>query len=171
MTANGIPSKLARKVAWAVAMPTAANGIEALWEGQKWLLDGFDKLTRAIGRAVAGTFGTTKGKDAIRAGDIPPTEPALDRRRKRLLTAALAAPEGTPKRALLPQHPEDDSSWHRISEWFAAATSNRRLIREGQQIEPSTPAPRLRTLWVGRRNPTPATCHAWTDGSYCKDRQ
>jgi len=56
MTAIGIPRKLARKVAWAVAMSTAAYGTEALSEGQRWLLNGFDKLTRAIGQAVAGTF-------------------------------------------------------------------------------------------------------------------
>ena len=63
-------------------MSTAAYGIEALWEGQRWLLNGFNKLTTAIGRAVAGTFSTAKGEDAIRAGDIPPTEPTLDRRRE-----------------------------------------------------------------------------------------
>jgi hypothetical protein len=34
--ANAIPRKLARKVAWAVAMSTAAYGVEAIWEGQKW---------------------------------------------------------------------------------------------------------------------------------------
>jgi len=47
-------------------MPTT---IEALWEGQSWLLDGFDKLSTAIGHAVAGTFSTTKDTDAIRAAD------------------------------------------------------------------------------------------------------
>ena len=35
-------------------------------------------------------------------------------------------------------------------------------------MERSSPTPRLRTIWVGRRNPTPATCHAWTDGSFRK---
>jgi hypothetical protein len=103
MNANGIKRKLARKVGWAVAMSTAAYGIEAIWEGQAWLLDGFHRLNVAIGRAVAGTFSSTKGEDAIRAADIPPTRPALNRRRERLLAAALAAPEGTPKRLLLPQ--------------------------------------------------------------------
>ena len=147
-------------------MSTSAYGIEAIWEGQQWLLNGFDKLTRAIGRAAAGTFSTAKGEVAIRAGDIPPTGPALDRRREWLLTAALAAPKSTPRRVLLPSHPEDDSSRHRIPKWFAAAADNGRLQREGQQVEPSAPTPRLRTLWVGRRNPTLATCNAWTDGSF-----
>ena len=32
---NRIPRKLARKVAWAVAMSTAAYGIEAIWEAPK----------------------------------------------------------------------------------------------------------------------------------------
>jgi hypothetical protein len=65
MKANGIPRKLARKVAWAVAMSTAAYGVEALWEGQQWLLNDFHRLTVAIGRTVASTFGTTQGDDAI----------------------------------------------------------------------------------------------------------
>jgi hypothetical protein len=52
-------------------MSTAAYGIEAIWEGQGWLLEGFHKLSVAIGRSVAGTFSTAKGEDAIRAADIP----------------------------------------------------------------------------------------------------
>jgi hypothetical protein len=82
MTTNDICKKLARKVGWAIAMSTAAYGIEAIWEGQAWLLEGFDKLTTAIGRTVAATFGTTKGEDAVRAADTPPAGPALDRRRE-----------------------------------------------------------------------------------------
>lgn len=61
MGANGTPRKLARKIAWAVAMATATYGIEGIWEGQQWLLDGFTKLTTAIARTVARTFSTTKG--------------------------------------------------------------------------------------------------------------
>jgi len=34
MSANGVPRRLARGVAWAVAMSTAAYGVEAIWEGQ-----------------------------------------------------------------------------------------------------------------------------------------
>jgi hypothetical protein len=49
MTVNGIRRKLARKVGWAVAMSTAAYGIGAIWEGQTWLLEGFHKLSVAIG--------------------------------------------------------------------------------------------------------------------------
>jgi hypothetical protein len=78
MSANGIPRKLARKVAWALAMATASYGVEALWEGQKWMLDGFHRLTVAIGRTVAGTFSTAKREDAIRAADTPPAEPMLN---------------------------------------------------------------------------------------------
>jgi hypothetical protein len=85
MTANGIRRKLTRKVGWAVAMSTAAYGIEAIWKGQPWLLEGFNRLTTAIGRSVSGSFSTTKGEDAVRAVDTPPAKPALDRRRERLL--------------------------------------------------------------------------------------
>jgi hypothetical protein len=105
---------LARKIAWTVVI-SAVYGVEAIWEGQKWLLDGFNKLSTPIGRAVADTF----SKDTIRAANIPPTELALNRRSKRLLIAAMATPVGTPKRLLLPCHPEDDSSRHRISKWFS----------------------------------------------------
>jgi hypothetical protein len=102
--------------------------------GQKWLLDTFHKLTVAIGRTVAGTFGTAKGEDAIRAADTPPppAEPLLNRRRERLLNSVMAAPLGTPKKALLPTHPEDHSSHYRISKWFTDASDNGLLVKEGR---------------------------------------
>jgi hypothetical protein len=168
MTANGIGRKLARKVGWAVAMSTAAYGIEAIWEGQTWLLEGFHHPSVAIGRAVAGTFSTTKGEDAIRAADIPLTRPALDRRCERLLTAALSAPEGTPKKLLLLPKATDDSSRHRIPRWFSEASDSNRLVKEGREVEISTPRVRLRTPWSKPRvrlQPE-RICHAWTDGSY-----
>jgi len=139
----------------------------ALWEEQEWLLKGFNTLTAAMGRAVAGTFGTTKGEGAIRAADIPPARPALDRRRERLLTSVLSAPAGTPKRALLPPSPGDDSSRRRVPPWFLAATGNGNLVKEGQIVEESSPRPRLPTLWARPANlDQERTCHTWTDGSY-----
>jgi len=60
---NGVKRALARKVAWAIAMSTAAYGAEAIWEDQGWMLDGFDRLTALIGRAVAAAFSTTKGEE------------------------------------------------------------------------------------------------------------
>jgi len=78
-------------------MSTAAYGIEAIWEGQQWLLDGFNKLAVAIGRAVAGTF-SSRARTPYEQQTSLPTRPALDRRRERLLASALAAPAGTPKR-------------------------------------------------------------------------
>ena len=38
-----------------------------IWKEQKYLLNAFDKLTRDIGLAVAGTFSTSKGADATNA--------------------------------------------------------------------------------------------------------
>ena len=93
-----------------VSMPTATYGSEAILEGQNWLLDGFDKLTEVIGRTVAGKFSTAKGGDAVRAADVLPTRPALERRRDRLLATTLAAPPLTTKRALLPPPASDGSS-------------------------------------------------------------
>jgi hypothetical protein len=37
-------------------MATAAYGIEAIWEGQPWIVQSFHKLTARIGREVSGTF-------------------------------------------------------------------------------------------------------------------
>jgi hypothetical protein len=76
MNANGILRKLARKMAWAVAMSTATYGIEEIREGQQWLLDGSNKLTTAIGRAVAGTFSTAKGR-RYSSSRYPPDSPGL----------------------------------------------------------------------------------------------
>jgi ribonuclease HI len=146
-------------------MSTATYGIEAIWEGQAWLLGGFNRLTTAIARSVAGTFSTTKGEDAIRAADTPPTKPALDQRRERLLASALTAPEGTPKRLLLPPKATDDSSRHCIPRWFAEASDNNQLVKEGRQTEISSPRVRLEAPWSepgeGRK-----ICHAWTDGCF-----
>jgi ribonuclease HI len=167
MGANGTPRRLARKVAWAVAMSTAAYGVEAIWEGQQWLVDGFDKLTRSIGRVVAGTFSTTKAEDAIRAADTPPTRQTLDRRRERLLASVMTSPVDSPKRALLPPHPRDDSSRRRLSPWFQGASDQGRLIKEGQRMERIKPLPRYRTPWSPPVAPGSAI-HAWTDGSYRK---
>jgi hypothetical protein len=80
---------------------------------------------------VAGTFGTTKGEDAIRAADVPLTRPTLDRRRERLVTAALANPDKAPKRLLLPLPIEDDLSWYRKFKWFIEVIDEGRLIWEG----------------------------------------
>jgi hypothetical protein len=135
-----------------VAMSTAAYGVEAIWEGQKWLSDGFDKLIRTIGRTVAGTFSTTKGDEAIRAVDTPPTCPTLDRTRERLLASVLAAPRHAPKRALLPPSAEDDSSRRRISSWFRGASGNGRLPKEGQELERIKPLLRDRTPWTPPRS-------------------
>jgi ribonuclease HI len=167
MGANGSPRRLARKVAWAVAMSTAAYGVEAIWEGQKWLADGFDKLTTTIGRTVAGTFSSTKGDDAIRAADTPPTGPTLDRRRERLPASALAARLDAPKRGLLPPRAEDDSSRRRMSPWFRGASGNGRLVKEGQTLERIKPLLRDRTPWAPPEEPL-EMLHARTDGSYRK---
>jgi hypothetical protein len=119
----------------------------------------------AIGRSVAGTFNTAKGEDAIRAADTPPARPALDRRRERLLASALAAPEGTPKRLLLPPRATDDSSRHRIPRWFSEASDNNRLVKEGRRVEIGSPRVRLKTPWIKPRNGI-LRCHARTDGSF-----
>jgi len=146
-------------------MSTAAYEVEVIWEDQGRPPDKFDHLTSAIGRAVAGTFSTAKAEDAIRAADIPPTRPALDRRRERLLLSTLAAPPDAPKRLLLPASPEDGSSRYRIPRWFALTAEA--LVRDGQSVEKSTPRRRRPLGWHRSLDITPTNiAHAWTDGSF-----
>jgi hypothetical protein len=97
--------------------------------------------------AVAGTFSTTKAEGAMRAADTPPTGPAPDRRRERLLAAILKSPKDAPRRALLPASREDDSTRHRISKWFRAASDDGHLVRDGQPTERILPRPRHCTPW------------------------
>jgi hypothetical protein len=115
--------------------------VEALSEGQKWLVDEFHRLTVAIGRTVGSIFGTTKGEDAIRATDTPPAKPRLNRRRERLLISVMTAPVGTPKKALLPTHPEDDSGRHGIPRWFTEASNSEQLVKEGENVKKNFPPP------------------------------
>jgi ribonuclease HI len=125
------------------------------------------KLTRTIGRTVAGTFSTAKGEDAIREAVAPPTCPTLDRRRERLLASALVAPTDAPKRALLPPRAEDDSSRRRIYPWYRGASGHGRRVKEGQQLERVKRQPRDRTPWASPESPREAV-HAWSDGSIRK---
>lgn len=90
--AVGIPRKLARKVAWAAAMSAATCGVEAMREGQTLLLKGFNQPTACIGRA---TFTTAKGKDVVRAADIP--RAAIGFRSGSLRRLAKAIPLGVEK--------------------------------------------------------------------------
>jgi hypothetical protein len=69
----GVYRKLARTVPWSTSMATAACGIEAIWEGQPWIVQSFHKLTARIGKDVSGTFASTMGVDAIREAATPPT--------------------------------------------------------------------------------------------------
>jgi hypothetical protein len=70
----GINRKLARTVAWSISIATAAYGIEAIWEGQLWIVQSFYKLTARTGKDVAGTFASAMGVDIIREAAIPPQE-------------------------------------------------------------------------------------------------
>jgi len=161
MTVNRVLRKLARKVAWAVVMSTAAYGVETLWEGRKWLLEGFNKLTTAISRAVAALR-----KAKMLSGQlISPrhNQPLIDVKNV-FLIATLVTLDDAPKRTFFPSPAEDDSGRHRISRWFQSATTHGKLLREGQNIERSIPELRQRTPWS---DPLTAggVCHAWTDGS------
>jgi hypothetical protein len=126
-----------------------------------------------VGQLIRGwNIWHNQGRRRCQGSRHPPARPALDRRRERLLASALSAPEGTPKRLLLPPRATDDSSRHRIPKWFAGASDNNQLIKEGRQVETSSPRVRLKTPWskakarAGTGGQLEHTCHAWTDGSY-----
>jgi hypothetical protein len=57
-------------------MATAPYGIEAILEGQPWIVQSFHKLTVRIGRDVSGTFSSTMRVDAMREAAKPPTRVA-----------------------------------------------------------------------------------------------
>jgi len=105
------------------------------------------------GRTVAGAFSTLKAENAMRAADTPPTCPALDRRRERLLASILTAPKDAEKRALLSKCPEDDSRRRRVSKWSRGASADGNLVREGQQVEEVKPRPPR-----GSRDPIATQC-------------
>jgi hypothetical protein len=73
----GIKRQLARTVAWSTSMSTGAYGIEAIWEGQPWIVKEFHRLTARIGQDVAGTLRSTKKDDAIREALESEDRPAL----------------------------------------------------------------------------------------------
>jgi hypothetical protein len=62
----GIKRQLARTVAWSTSISTGAYGIDAIWEGQPWIVKEFHRLTGRIGYDVAGTLWSPK-KSLLRA--------------------------------------------------------------------------------------------------------
>ena len=87
--------------------------------------------------------------------------PAQPRREERLLASILVVP----KRLLLPPPPQGDSSRHRISKWFTAASDKGRLVRMDRRRRRIPPCPRRPTPWVCPYTPMDV-CHAWMDGSF-----
>jgi hypothetical protein len=80
MERPGIQRQLARTVAWSTSMSTGANGIEAIWERQPWIVKEFHTLTARFGQDLAGTLSLTKKDDGMHESRTPPTRVSLDRR-------------------------------------------------------------------------------------------
>jgi hypothetical protein len=81
----------------------------------------------------------------------------------------MASPLGTPKRRLLPPPAQDDSSRHRIANWFKEASGRGQLLGEGRMVGTSAPAPRIPVpCIVGLPAIDRRTGHALTDGSFHK---
>jgi hypothetical protein len=59
-----------------------AYGVQKIWEGQRWIVKAFHKLTAKIGKGVPGTLSSTMQNDSIREAAKPPAGAEVDRRTK-----------------------------------------------------------------------------------------
>jgi hypothetical protein len=64
-------------------MVTTAYGIEAIWEGQPWIVRSFNKFTAWIGRDASGKFASSMEVDANRDITKLLIRAALDQRTER----------------------------------------------------------------------------------------
>jgi hypothetical protein len=132
----GINRKLARTVAWSTSMATAAYGIEAIWEGQPWIVQSFHKLTARIGRDVSGTFASTMGVDAIREAVTPPTRAALDRRTERQFIRMITNSNEHPCKYYVDEW-DRDPEFGSLGRWLTRSSDG--LWVRGQHVEQTKP--------------------------------
>jgi hypothetical protein len=160
-----IKRQLARTVTWSTSMSPGAYGIEAIWEGQPWIVKEFHRLTARIGKDVAGTLRSTKKDDAIREAGRAALDQRTDRHFIRLVSNSVQHPcqsyiEGWDQ---LDDEPDTMDSWLR--------RSSEGLWSRGQKVEHTTPVPILYTPWIdkssgGAETNTSHEVHLYTDGSY-----
>jgi ribonuclease HI len=165
----GIKRQLARTVAWSTSMSTGAYGIEAIWEGQPWIVKEFHRLTARIGQDVAGTLRSTKTDDAIREAGTPPTRAALDRRTDRHFIRLVSNSVQHPCQSYIEGWDQLDDEPDTMDSWLRRSSEG--LWSRGQKVEHTTPLPILYTPWIdrssgGAETDTGHEVHLYTDGSY-----
>jgi ribonuclease HI len=166
----GIDRRLARTVAWSASMSTATYGIEAILEGQQWIIDSFQMLTTQIARDVGGTFRSAKQQDAIREAATPPTRAALDRRTQRHFIRMVTNSIHHPCRDYIEGWDQLDNDAMEMDNWLGRVSEG--LGNRGDKVERTAPLPLIFAPWI--ENP-PATSdpnkalkivHLYTDGLY-----
>jgi hypothetical protein len=132
----GINREHAHTVAWSTSMATAAYGIEAIWEGQPWIVQSFHKLTARIGRDLSGTFASTMGVDAIREAATPPTRAALDRRTERQFIRMITNSDEHPCKNYVDEW-DQDPEFGSLGRWLTRSRDG--LWVRGQHVEQTKP--------------------------------
>jgi hypothetical protein len=150
-----------------IAWPTAAYGIEAVWEGQPGIVQSFHKLTARTGRDVSGTFASTMGVDAIREAATPPTRAALDRRTGRQFIRMITNSTEHPCKNYGDEWDQDPESGS-LGRWLTRS-SDGQWVR-GQHVEQTKTLALRFTDWLdedeGSVNNDKDSLHLYTDGSF-----
>jgi hypothetical protein len=164
----GIKRQLAPTVALSISMYRDAYGIEAIWEGQTWIVKEFHRLTAGIGQDVAGTL-CSKNDDAIRGAGTPPTRAALDRRTGRQFIRLVSNSVQHPCQSYIEGWDQLDDEPDTMDSWLRRSSEG--LWSRAQKVERTSPLPILYTPWIDRSTSgaeidTRHEVHLYTDGSY-----
>jgi hypothetical protein len=147
-------------------MATAAYGIEAIWEGQPWIVQSFHKLTARIGRDVSGTFASTMGVDAIREAATPPTRAALDRRTERQFIRMITNSNEHPCKYYVDEW-DQDPEFGSLGRWLTRSSDG--LWVRGQNVEQTKPLELRFADWLDEDESSvhndEDSLHLYTDGS------
>jgi ribonuclease HI len=147
-------------------MATAAYGIEAIWEGQPWMVQSFHKLTARIGKDVSGTFESTMAVDAIREAETPPTRAALDRRTERQFIRMITNSSEHPCKNYIDEC-DQDPEFGSPGRWLTRSSDG--LWVRGQHVEQTTPLALGFTDWLDEDESSvhndKDSLHLYTDGS------
>jgi hypothetical protein len=171
----GIDRRLAHIVAWSTSMSTAAYGIEAIWEGQQWIVDSFQMLTTRIAQDVGGTFRSAKQQDMIREAATPPTRAALDRRTQRHFIRMVTNSIHHPCQDYIEGWDQLDNDAMEMDNYLGRVSEG--LWNRGDKVEQTAPLPLVFAPWIenppaSTSDPNKAlkTVHLYTDGSYSKQQ-
>jgi ribonuclease HI len=148
-------------------MATAAYGIEAIWEGQPWIVQSFHKLTARIGRDVSGTFASTMGVDGIREAATPPTRASLDRRTERQFIRMVTNSNEHPCKYYVDEW-DQDPEFGSMGKWLTRSSDG--LWGRGQHVERTKPLALRVADWLDEDESSvhndKDSLQLYTDGSF-----